>query len=257
MVPFRPRFRAFLPRGSVLASLVATLLAAACGSKDASLLLADGGLSIDGGPALDGGLADGGRDAGPSPGGGADGGDDAGFDAGPPDAGADAGPRDGGPVGPVFGDADAGAIVEIGTGQFTFEHPADGGVEIVCGPQGGQHVWVSIRAKNLDPRSTNLIIAMRPAAGGTAICGLNIREADLFPPEIANGWVEYAGIRCTVQEPALVAGQQMRLEGSVTDRALRDGGTQRVVVPFGPGMECIPGFGGGDGGFDGGRDGGP
>ena len=83
------------------------------------------------------------------------------------------------------------------------------------------------------------------------------REVDLFPPEVANGWVEYAGIRCTVGEPALVAGQPMRLEGFVTDRALRDGGAQRVVIPFGPAMHCIPGFGGSDGGLTGRSDGGP
>lgn len=224
-----------LQRATIPLTLFVSLLAA-CGKGEPAPIV-DGGARLDGGALPDGGPA---RDGGPAVDGGAP------VDGGPP---ADGGPpSDGGPA------IDGGSMeVEVGTGQFEFVPIADGGlVDIVCGPQGGQHIWVSARARNFDPRAANLQVSIVRMDNGMVVCGQQLREVDFLP---AMGFNEYTGIACFVPDPDVIRGQPVRLDGVVTDRAGRDGGASAFFVPTGPATTCTLG-GGGDGGTRGGEDGG-
>ncbi|HHH28535.1 MAG TPA: hypothetical protein ENK57_09335 [Polyangiaceae bacterium] len=80
--------------------------------------------------------------------------------------GTDAGPDAAG------GDAGGGAArVELGTGTAAFEAiPETGGeLELVGGPQGGFHVFVTARLFNLDPEGMTLRFSARDSSTSTAV----------------------------------------------------------------------------------------
>lgn len=57
----------------------------------------------------------------------------------------------------------AGAVVELGTGAdstpMTYRALTDGdGVYVVPGPQGGQHLWIGLRATGIDPAQPLVIL---------------------------------------------------------------------------------------------------
>jgi hypothetical protein len=58
--------------------------------------------------------------------------------------------------------AEAG-ILEIGTGEFTFTPVADGDrLTVYWGPQGGQHIWGSLRATGIVGETLNFDADMEP-----------------------------------------------------------------------------------------------
>lgn len=65
----------------------------------------------------------------------------------------------------------AGAVVELGTGSdsapMTYRALADGdGVYVVPGPQGGQHIWIGLRATGIDPSQPLVVLrAVAPSTG--------------------------------------------------------------------------------------------
>jgi hypothetical protein len=132
--------------------------------------------------------------------------------------------------------------VEVGTGNLSFESiTPNGTVEIVCGPQGGQHIWTSIRGQgNFDPSSVQIALNIRyanaPADGGSAtICGQSLDSVTLS----SNGaWQEFAGLRCFIPRPADVDGQRVILEGTMTDSTGASVSAQVPFTPTGPGRSC-------------------
>lgn len=125
----------------------------------------------------------------------------------------------------------------MGTGQFEFVPVAAGApIEIVCGPQGGQHIWVSVRARNLSPDPVSIRVSIRLADSGQLVCGQQIDDTSLFAA--AGGWGEFTGIACFVPEPALVSGRPVLLQGRVADAAGRAGDHEVRAVPFGPSRDC-------------------
>src|SRR4029434_4969109 len=54
-------------------------------------------------------------------------------------------------------DAVSQPAVELGTGESHFEELIDGqDVTLIHGPQGGWHVWMSLRAQEIDPMRVGL-----------------------------------------------------------------------------------------------------
>jgi hypothetical protein len=131
--------------------------------------------------------------------------------------------------------------VEVGTGNMSFQPIGeDSTVMIVCGPQGGQHIWTSIRAAGIDPSHAQISLSIgyltAPADGGSAvICGQSLNDVTL---SAADGWQEFAGIICFIPHPAEVDGQTVVLTGTLTDST---GVTATATVRFkadGPGKSC-------------------
>jgi hypothetical protein len=125
-------------------------------------------------------------------------------------------------------------------------------VEIVCGPQGLQHIWTAVRARGLGNTKVSIRINMTYADQGGMVCGQGIDSVTL---PARGDFGEYAGIICFIPDPDIVRGQSVILRGDVMDMSGGTGTAQVEVVPFGPTMVCGAG-GGGDGGVTGGADGG-
>lgn len=125
---------------------------------------------------------------------------------------------------------------EVGVGTRTFEAlPADGAVVVVCGPQGGQHIWTSVRSQGVGPDHTALLVEITDPATGERICGQELSDLLL---ESQGDWDAFSGLACFIPDPAKVDGRTLRLHGRVTDAAGHTAEASRTVVPSGPGRNC-------------------
>jgi hypothetical protein len=126
--------------------------------------------------------------------------------------------------------------VQVGTGEFQFQPLAqDARVDVVCGPQGGQHIWVSVRARGLDTSRVAIRASIRLAGTSQSFCSLNLQDVPLAR---IGEWWEFAGMACFVHDPDLVRDQAAVLEGGVEDRGGRQGTAQVRIVPTGPPGSC-------------------
>lgn len=127
-----------------------------------------------------------------------------------------------GPPGPV--------VLEVGTGGSEFEPVAPGGqVEIVCGPQGGQHVWMSLRARHLDGDRASILLQLVHPDRDEPECG-QVRSDVVLASR--DGWHEYAGSLCFIVKPAALDGKRLTLQARITDAAGRvaEASVEVVVV---------------------------
>jgi len=127
-------------------------------------------------------------------------------------------------------------VVEVGGGIRAFV-PLDEGqtVDVVCGPQGGQHVWTGLRAKGLRADDVDVVLSMTDETTGAQVCRVELKHLVLADED---GWGSFTGVTCFVSEPEKVAGHTLVLFGSAID-ADGVGGESRVrVIPQGPGRDC-------------------
>jgi len=90
--------------------------------------------------------------------------------------------------------ADAGPpVLELGTGETAFTPITDGQtLKLVTGPQGGHHLWISLRIKNLQQvGSTTTITAVEPT---TNLAAPTTKFAMAFSPDTA-GFCKLNGLR--------------------------------------------------------------
>ena len=158
--------------------------------------------------------------------------------------------------GPIRVDGELGPEVAIGTGGIERYVPIDDGDTVLMarGCQGGQHVWVGVRARGLDTE---------PAL--VSLSGVRVRDSEMvsipitvrlrFVQDVADGWDEITGIQLVIP----VADQAIDEEIDIRARVAEDfrGGqtqeaTRRVRVVWGD--EVCGALG--DGGLDGDPDGG-
>ena len=117
-------------------------------------------------------------------------------------------------IGPGGGGADGD--LEIGTGEWSFISVEDRGeVELVYGPQGGWHVWVSLQAEGIDPRRVEMELT-------TEIAGLpESRERSIvyvdLQAERDGTFVRY-GWPAILSRPECAAGRELVVEVRLRDR---------------------------------------
>lgn len=130
--------------------------------------------------------------------------------------------------------------VEVGTGQFDFE-PVEVAEElpIIEGPQGGYHVWLGLRVRNLDPRNLRIDSQLFDAA---------LPEDTASPPEPGtvgepffffvrlfddpeDGVFRTAGLPHQVERNR-VRDRRLRLEVLATDRDGRTAEGSMIIVPI-------------------------
>jgi hypothetical protein len=132
--------------------------------------------------------------------------------------------------------AACGPVVEVGGGIRTFAPLQDGQtVDVVCGPQGGQHVWTSIRTRGLRADGVDVVLSMTDEATGELVCRVELRDLLLTDDE---GWDAFTGVTCFVSEPEKVAGRTLVMFGSAHDTGGVGGESRVRVVPRGPGVNC-------------------
>lgn len=148
---------------------------------------------------------------------------------------------DGGPAAEDAGPGEVGApavgtVLEVGSGEYEFApFPAGGGPELVCGPQGGQHMFLSVRARGLGPQRVSVAVSVSEVETGRPVCAQRIDDTNLF---VADDWAEYTGIICFVPDPERVSGRSVRVTGSITDRAGATESAAIDIVPWGPRQRC-------------------
>ena len=116
--------------------------------------------------------------------------------------------------------------VEVGTGQSTFvPMPGGGDLPFFQGPQGGFHVYGSVRARGYNPAATDAAtdpdhpaVQFRLRLGGQSIASSTLLHWSLAP--VADGWRTRAGafVIMTVPSPLQLDGDAVTLEVQVTDR---------------------------------------
>ncbi len=122
------------------------------------------------------------------------------------------------------------ATLELGTGSWRFESLADGTeLELIRGSQGGWHVWISVRTRGVDDRSTITTSVgpadeSRPAVETTVIASLD--------PESGQGHRDFVGYAQVIDEPSCMVGEMLRIEASieVDGQVAR---SERYIVPLG------------------------
>lgn len=96
---------------------------------------------------------------------------------------------------------------------------------VIHGPQGGQHIWVSAKTKNLFPNKARVSVTMfleSPGAadevvkpGTTTVTGT--LKPFPAPPELPGEWLIYAGLPAFVSQPCKIAQQKLRVQIEVSD----------------------------------------
>lgn len=125
--------------------------------------------------------------------------------------------------------------VEVGTGVLAFESVPDGAdLPIICGSQGGQHIWTSVRAVGAGTRLRSLSIRIeRP--DGTRVCGQNFPPIGLIPDGDA---ASLTGLICFIADPAAIDGQTLRLHAELEDEWWRRASDARTIVARAPNPPC-------------------
>ena len=115
--------------------------------------------------------------------------------------------------GVACGTASEDVRAEVGTGSDTFVSILEGAtIAVVCGPQGGQHIWTAIRTQGLDTQAAHVSLRIRFDDGSTptaVVCGQQLDGVTLFQRD---GWSEVAGVICYVPDPEAVHGKRLRLD---------------------------------------------
>ncbi|MBI5608291.1 MAG: hypothetical protein HY902_05370 [Deltaproteobacteria bacterium] len=95
---------------------------------------------------------------------------------------------------------------------------------LIHGPQGGQHIWVSAKTKNLFPNKARVSVTMylESASGdelvkpGTTTVTGTLKPFPA-PPELPGEWLIYAGLPAFVSQPCKLAQQKVRVQVEVSD----------------------------------------
>lgn len=128
----------------------------------------------------------------------------------------------------------AQAVLELGTGSRTFAPLADGDeVPIIHGPQGGWHLWGSLRVQGLQPK--RLAVTFDVSLEGPPALGLSSNSYTLDLVKSGSAW-QWSGLLGLVPDPVPVDGRVVVLSMAVTDTngvTLHD--TRRVVARLPPG----------------------
>lgn len=117
--------------------------------------------------------------------------------------------------------------VEVGTGDNKFKKIAEGStVSIACGMQGESFIFGALRTQVLRTANADLTIEIVEKASGAIVCHEAIDSAQLESAD--DGFNQYTGIRCFVEDPAGLKGKTVTMTGTIRDTA-NDSGTASVT----------------------------
>ena len=130
--------------------------------------------------------------------------------------------------------------IVLGTGFFEFEPLKDNGsVSIVRGPQGGYHIWISVRGRYIAPESLKLCLTLDLADTGEQLEKVTT-VVDLILPDGSqeaggagsshDGWGESLGNRLFVPSPEQIDGKLVRINVEAMGRDGRVAHDSKVVI---------------------------
>jgi hypothetical protein len=130
---------------------------------------------------------------------------------------------------PEPSEAGAALHVEIGTGASSWEPlAAEQPVDVVAGPQGGFHLWTSVRVQEPAPDHARIDLDARFVDDGS-FAG---NPSSVATALVADGaWRSRVGMTNFVTDPASVRGRRILLSVRVFGPDGRSGSDARVVVP--------------------------
>ncbi len=119
--------------------------------------------------------------------------------------------------------------LELGTGEFAYEAMTDGDeLTIINGPQGGYHLLLGVRMRNMDPNRVRMASTVVNVESGDMIGETLFFRGTFFRGE-SDDW-EYAGLPAQV-EPSDVRGREVMITLEVTDRDDRVATDTMLVIP--------------------------
>jgi hypothetical protein len=119
--------------------------------------------------------------------------------------------------------------VELGTGTTAFEPLASGtSVDVVHGPQGGDHVWTSVRIADGAVEHATVELSARFARSGE-LAGPPTRVAVTLTPDGSRRMA--CGLQTLIARPSAVKGESVILRADVRAEDGRAGFDARSVVP--------------------------
>jgi hypothetical protein len=134
---------------------------------------------------------------------------------------------------PTPGDAGAGGAgmlhVEIGTGVELYEPLSDGApVDVVLGPQGGFHIWTSVRVDDPSVELARIDLNARFADDGRPAGNPSSITVSFAAVGTAR---EHAGMTCFVVSPEAVHARSVVLHADLFVKDGRHGSAERLVIP--------------------------
>lgn len=132
---------------------------------------------------------------------------------------------DGGSI-PVSDGAIFDGTLELGEGESAFRAITDGDTLLVArGCQGSQHVWMTLRARGLDPRGITVRLKLERSDGTLASVEFYVRLSF----ERLTDYSELRGLTLQIPMPDDVAGEDLLLTGELLDRAGHGARAERTV----------------------------
>lgn len=124
---------------------------------------------------------------------------------------------------------DAGTLaIEVGGGYDAFEPLTDGApVDIILGPQGGHHIWTSLRVSDTTLDHVLLYVSARFADNGASVGSPSRLSSTLT---LVDGARERLGLTNFVDDPAVAHGRRIVLRVEVQADDGRIGVDERAVV---------------------------
>ena len=100
---------------------------------------------------------------------------------------------------------------------------------IIFGPQGGYHIWLSLRAQGLDPVGVAVSVDMTLVGSGRRVKpGRTLRAVGLRQQ---GPWLEFSGLFGYVSCPCQVRDRAVRVKLSATDRRGRQASAEATLTP--------------------------
>lgn len=119
--------------------------------------------------------------------------------------------------------------VELGTGEAAFETMVgEPTLPLVAGPQGGHHVWISLRVAGASSDRVDLTVDVIPLDAATAPPAREPVRVQLERRE--SGDAELVGWPAELVDPGCAIGERVAVRASVRDVDGSDGMDERVIV---------------------------
>jgi len=96
-------------------------------------------------------------------------------------------------------------------------------VHIIHGPQGGFHIWISVRVRNVSPKKAEIHVRMEDAETkatvkpGETTLTVNLMLAAGSQKTDPLPWYEYTGVPAFVKDPCTIHGRKLRVISKVID----------------------------------------
>jgi len=117
----------------------------------------------------------------------------------------------------------------LGEGERDFRAIEDGDTLLIArGCQGSQHVWMTLRSEDMDPRGMVVELAIVRADDDTLVSS-PFRLRLSFTPDGGGAFAQLTGLTLQIPEPDLAIGHDLVLRGRLEDRNAVEALAERSV----------------------------